>query len=206
MLKWEEALRTRKLLTAKRYEAMWSPVKLNDGKEHPYGFGWMFAKMNGQPMIEHGGAWQGFKAHIVMYPAQKLSVITFANLAQGNATAIAHGIAAIVDPTLAPKPVVDPDPAFTANSKILLQEVIDSKADMTKFRENVAKGIAASREGLDGFIEQMGAMKLFRFAGKEESEAGTVYRYKVEFANGNATLVVSYGKDGKITGYGLSPA
>lgn len=206
MLKWEEALRTRKLLSAKSYEAMWSPVKLNSGKEHPYGFGWMFAKVNDQPIIEHGGAWQGFKAHIAMYPEQKLSVITFANLSQANATAIAHGVAARIDPTLAPKAAVDPDPASTANAKILLQEVLDGKADMTKFTEGLAKGIAASREGLDGFIKQMGAMKNFLFFGKTDAESGTVYRYRIEFEHGEATLVVTINKEGKIAGYGLTPS
>lgn len=206
MLKWEEALRTRKLLTAKSYEAMWSPVKLNSGKEHPYGFGWMFAKINDQPIIEHGGAWQGFKAHIVMYPAQKLSVITFANLAQANATAIAHGVAAIVDPTLAPKPVVDPDPAFTANAKVLFQEVLDGKADMTKFRENVARGIEASRDDIAAYMLRVGNMESFVFVSRGDSPGLTVYRYKLEFEHGGSWLVVSYATDGKITGYDLTPA
>ncbi|MEQ1646014.1 MAG: serine hydrolase domain-containing protein, partial [Pyrinomonadaceae bacterium] len=68
MIKWDEALSAGKLLKKESYDLMWSPVKLNNGTTHPYGFGWMFGDVNGKKLIEHGGAWQGFKAHIARYP------------------------------------------------------------------------------------------------------------------------------------------
>jgi len=40
MAKWDAALYTEKLLKKSSLEQMWTPVKLNDGKTHPYGFGW----------------------------------------------------------------------------------------------------------------------------------------------------------------------
>ena len=124
MIKWDEALRSGKLLKKSSFDEMWSPVKLNDGNTHAYGFGWGVKKVNGKRLVEHGGAWQGFKAQISRYPDDKLTVIVLANLAQTNQSKIAHDIAAIVDPSLKPKAVADPDPAFTQRTRELLVAVL----------------------------------------------------------------------------------
>ena len=47
MAKWDAALYTEKLLKKSSLEQMWTPVKLNDGKSHPYGFGWSLADVRG---------------------------------------------------------------------------------------------------------------------------------------------------------------
>ena len=103
MAKWDAALYTEKLLKKSSLEQMWTPVKLNDGKTHPYGFGWAVSEVRGRRLIEHGGAWQGFKAHISRYVDEKMTVILFANQIRANQTKLAHGVAAIVLPDLAPK-------------------------------------------------------------------------------------------------------
>ena len=101
MAKWDAALYTEKLLKKSSLEQMWTPVKLNNGKTHPYGFGWMLGEVRGHRIIEHGGAWQGFKSFIARYVDDKLTVIVFANLAQARQERIAHGVAAIYNPKLA---------------------------------------------------------------------------------------------------------
>lgn len=103
MAKWDAALYTEKLLKKSSLEQMWTPVKLNDGKTHQYGFGWAIGEMRGHRIVEHGGAWQGFKAHISRYVDDKLTVIVFANLIQANQTKLARGVAAILNPELAPQ-------------------------------------------------------------------------------------------------------
>jgi hypothetical protein len=91
-----------RLLSQRSLRQMWTPVKLNNGKTHDYGFGWGLGYVRRHRIIEHGGAWQGFKAPITRYVDDKLTVIVFANLAQANPGKIAHGIAAIYNPELAP--------------------------------------------------------------------------------------------------------
>jgi CubicO group peptidase (beta-lactamase class C family) len=104
MAKWDAALYTEKLLKRSSLEEMWTPVKLNDGKTHPYGFGWALGSVRGHRMIEHGGAWQGFKAHISRYPDDKLTVVVFANQVRANPAKLAHRVAELFDPGLAPPP------------------------------------------------------------------------------------------------------
>jgi len=100
MAKWDAALSGEKLLRRTSLDAMWTPVKLNDGSTAPYGFGWFLHEVNGHRVIEHGGSWQGFKACIARYVDDRLTVIAFANLAGARLDTIVGRVAATCDPAL----------------------------------------------------------------------------------------------------------
>jgi CubicO group peptidase (beta-lactamase class C family) len=95
MAKWDAALYTEKLVKRASLETMWTPVKLNDGKTHPYGFGWTLARVRGHRVVEHGGSWQGFKSQISRYVDDRLTVVVFANVSRANPAKIAHAVAAL---------------------------------------------------------------------------------------------------------------
>ena len=102
--KWDEALAAEKLLSHAGYEQMWTPVKLNDGSNAPYGFGWQIGKTNsGRRLLEHGGAWQGFVSYIGRYPDDRLTVVVFCNRAAASAGYIAKRVAGFYLPELAPR-------------------------------------------------------------------------------------------------------
>ena len=79
MAQWDAALLGDKLLKSSSKEAMWTPVKLSDGKTHPYGFGWALAPENGHKCISHGGAWQGFTTYIARYVDDHITIIVLTN-------------------------------------------------------------------------------------------------------------------------------
>lgn len=101
--KWDAALYTEKLLKRATLEQMWTPVKLNNGTTHPYGFGWALGEVRGHRIVEHGGSWQGFKSHIARYVNDKLTIVVFANQARANPAKFTHGIAAIINSELTAK-------------------------------------------------------------------------------------------------------
>jgi CubicO group peptidase (beta-lactamase class C family) len=104
MAKWDEALDKQTLLTPESFEQMWTPLKLNDGKEESYGFGWNIEKNAlGHRLIEHGGAWQGFATYIGRHPDEHLSVVVLCNRAGANAAYIANVVAAFYVLDLAPR-------------------------------------------------------------------------------------------------------
>ena len=103
MAKWDAALSPDKLLKKSSLEQMWTPVTLNNGKTHGYGFGWFVGNVHDQRVVEHGGSWQGFKSHIARYPDNGLTIVVFANLAQADTAALAHAVAGIWDPKLETK-------------------------------------------------------------------------------------------------------
>lgn len=112
LAKWDEALDAKKLLSAAGYEQMWTPVKLNNGRTAPYGFGWGIRKTDsGHPVVEHGGAWQGFASYIARYPEDRLTVAILCNRAGADGGYIAKRVAEFYLPEVAPRPrvAVKPD-------------------------------------------------------------------------------------------------
>jgi CubicO group peptidase (beta-lactamase class C family) len=103
MVKWDAALNSERLLKRARLDQMWTQVKTSDGQVKPYGFGWAIVDANGHRLIEHGGAWQGFKTHIARYIDDRLSVIVLANLANADPARIAHIVAGFYVPEVAPR-------------------------------------------------------------------------------------------------------
>jgi CubicO group peptidase (beta-lactamase class C family) len=103
LAKWDEALRTRKLISRTGYEQMWMPVRLNNGTTAPYGFGWRITNDSGHQVLEHGGAWQGFASYIVRYPDDQLTVAVLCNRAGSSASYIAKRIAGLYLPSVAPR-------------------------------------------------------------------------------------------------------
>lgn len=105
LAKWDEALEQGKLISKAGYDALWSPVKLNDGSTAPYGFGWSIHQAaNGHRLLEHGGAWQGFTTCIARYPDDRLTVVVLCNLAGATPSFIAHRVAGMYEPALVPPP------------------------------------------------------------------------------------------------------
>ncbi len=97
LAKWDAALYTEKLLKRSSFDEMWTPVKLKNGKPNKdgYGFGWFIAQEHGHRIIQHDGAWQGFKTSINRYVDDKLTVVVLANLAEAKPEDIAKHIAEI---------------------------------------------------------------------------------------------------------------
>ena len=205
MIKWDEALSNEKLLKKASLNEMWTPVNLNGGKTHPYGFGWALRNVNGHRVIEHGGAWQGFKAHIARFPESNLTVIVFANLIQANQSRLANGVAAILDPELKPRPITDLDPAFTAKTKELLEAVLNAKADLTRFTPEVQKAITDSNDRVIAFVKTMGPLQKFSLMERSENGEGIRYRYQLEYTGMTLYLAMAVNKDGKISGFALQP-
>ena len=96
--KWDAALSTEKLLKKASLEQMWTPVKLNSGKTHPYGFGWAVGNKDGKRFIHHGGAWQGFVSYIIRYLDDRITVVVLANRAGANPGTIAQKVAGLYLP------------------------------------------------------------------------------------------------------------
>jgi CubicO group peptidase (beta-lactamase class C family) len=108
MLAWDRGLRAGTLLSPAGWQALYTPVRLNDGSTYPYGFGWGVDRAAGAARYHHTGSWQGFKTAISRYIGADLSIIVLANLAEANPARFVDGIARLIDPALAEPPVESP--------------------------------------------------------------------------------------------------
>ena len=111
LAKWDGALYGEQLLKHSSLERMWTVFPLNDGKPNPghYGFGWEMFTVHGHKLIEHGGAWQGFRSHIARYVDDGITVVVLSNVGPSRPGRIAHGIAGLCDPALTPEANADVD-------------------------------------------------------------------------------------------------
>jgi CubicO group peptidase (beta-lactamase class C family) len=91
MFKWNEALFSDKLLSAKSREVMMTPVLQN------YGYGIAIETKFNRKMISHGGGINGFSTMLSRFPEEKLTVVVLRNADYGipNPGRIAQDLAAI---------------------------------------------------------------------------------------------------------------
>ncbi|HEV2704659.1 MAG TPA: serine hydrolase domain-containing protein [Pyrinomonadaceae bacterium] len=76
-------------------KAMLTTGKLNSGESLPYAAGLVVGDYKGLPMVSHSGAWAGYRADMIRFPEQKLSVICLSNFGGANPTLMAQRVAEI---------------------------------------------------------------------------------------------------------------
>ncbi|MCI0458610.1 MAG: serine hydrolase [Gemmataceae bacterium] len=103
LAKWDAALYADELFSPQQREMMWTPVKLNDGSERPYGFGWRVDKVGKHRQVHHAGTIAGFRAEMTRFVDDQLTVIVLTSLVQALPERIALGVAALYLPDLLPK-------------------------------------------------------------------------------------------------------
>ena len=80
MARFDIALDRHVLLKPETQARAWTPFVSNAGQPLPYGLGWYVRDYGGARIIWHGGNWGvGFSAIYVKIPAERLSLIMFAN-------------------------------------------------------------------------------------------------------------------------------
>ena len=191
LAKWDAALYTEKLIKRTSLDQMWTPVKLNDGKTYPYGFGWRVAEMNGHRLIEHGGSWQGFTAGISRYVDDKLTVVALTNLDSRHSRPddIIHGVAGIYIPALMPpapaKSIEDKEPQVTLLFSDLLQKIGQGKADAGAFTEEARKKwFPGHVKEFQEDLEDFGPAKAVDLLERKEEAGLRSYVYRLTFEDG----------------------
>lgn len=142
---WERVLRRRELLDADSYAAWWTPVVLEGGDAFPYGFGWNISDQRGRRVIEHGGAWQGFKTYFARYVEDGLTVAVLANVSSVDPGLLAREIAGRVDRDLALPDVGD---AGDESAPLVgnLRDVLEAWADW-RVSPHMGRALARTRSG-----------------------------------------------------------
>ena len=69
--------------------------RLTSGDSIPYAFGLIHGSYRGQPIIEHGGAYGGYRTQLLRFPVQRFAVVTLCNAATANASRLSQSVAAV---------------------------------------------------------------------------------------------------------------
>lgn len=202
MVKWEAALNARKLLKPQSYEAMWSPVQLNDGSTYPYGFGWRLDTINGKRIIDHTGSWQGFESTIKRYPEGRLGIVVFANLHRSNPYKIASRIMELYQPELARpklKPIRDTEPQVTLLAGTFITKLIDSTLTPDMFTKEFGNDFLPYSHRASAYLKKHGRFERLELLDRRELDnQRRLYHYRLFFSHEVLELLLTLDKDNKI--------
>ncbi|MFK8011295.1 MAG: serine hydrolase domain-containing protein [Marinicellaceae bacterium] len=91
--KWDDAYYKSETLSQAFWKIMTQTGKLNNGEDIDYASGLLISQHKGLNTVSHGGAFVGFRAELLRFPDQKLSVAIFANRGDANPSSMAYQVA-----------------------------------------------------------------------------------------------------------------
>ena len=94
--KWDDAFYNGNVLSKEFWQKMTQKGKLNSGEIIDYAAGLMIDEYKGLKTIRHGGAFVGFRAEILRFPEEQLSIAIFANRGDANPSKKANQVADIM--------------------------------------------------------------------------------------------------------------
>jgi len=95
MLRWDENFYNGTVGGPEVIATMQKPAVLNNGKQQTYALGLMVDNYRGLHTVSHGGAWAGYRAELLRFPEQHLSVACLCNLARINPSLLARRVAEV---------------------------------------------------------------------------------------------------------------
>lgn len=94
--KWDDAYYNSEVLSKSFWAMMTEQGTLNNGEKIDYASGLFIGEYKGLKTISHGGAFVGFRAEMIRFPEQHLSIAVFANRGDANPTNKAYEVADIL--------------------------------------------------------------------------------------------------------------
>ncbi len=208
LAKWDAALYRDAPVRQSLLKESWTPVKLNGGGTYDYGFGWFLGKLGDTPIVEHGGDIPGFNSDILRVPSKQVSIIVLCNADPGIATPVAHGLAALVDPTLKAeaKGIEDKDPRITAAHKALLAAFANGTVKEDGFTDEMRKKLFPNLAvTVKQFLGEMGSIERFVLMSDTARDGTRARAYRATIGGQDLNMIVVTNKNGKIAGFSLTP-
>jgi hypothetical protein len=95
--RWDENFYANRLgqRTPALIEQLLTTGPLNDGETLDYAFGLRLSTFRGLPMVSHGGSFVGFRAEMIRFPEQRLSVACLCNSSTADPSRLARQVAEV---------------------------------------------------------------------------------------------------------------
>ena len=95
LLRWDNNFYAPKVGGQRLLEELHRTGKLENGSPLTYAAGLRVDEFRGLRQVSHGGAWGGYRAELVRFPEQKLSVAALCNVGNAGPSALARTVASI---------------------------------------------------------------------------------------------------------------
>jgi D-alanyl-D-alanine carboxypeptidase len=193
LAKWEAALNGERVLKRSSLEQMTTPVTLNSGVTHPYGFGWELGQVAGRRRVSHAGKWIGFAAQLDRYSDDGLTVIVLSNLAESDPARLARMIAGTFVPALAPAryaPIEDHEPAVTARLADVVRRTAEEKLGPGDFAAETWAHVQPLMAQMSRDFTRFGPLRQLTLVERSEVDGNRSYRYRAQF--GRTSLIFHF--------------
>jgi CubicO group peptidase (beta-lactamase class C family) len=210
MVKWDAALSANKLLPKKRWDEMWTAVKLNDGSSFPYGFGWHVQTEPDDPgrVIWHGGGDPGFLSADFHWIDDRTTVIVFLTAGsswlpngQDSSGDIGLGVSRRYIPRLVSKPIEDTAPQITAKMKTVLETLISGTLDANLISPKWSGKKVSGIKQWASQLSDLGKMKSFLPIWKDVRLGR--YDYRARYAKEALHFGATLDENGKVSSIDL---
>jgi CubicO group peptidase (beta-lactamase class C family) len=203
---WDRGLREKKVLSANSWATINTPVTLTSGRRYPYGFGWSIDTVAGQLRIHHGGAWQGFQTYISRYLGDDVTIVALSNLGASNPGAIVDGIAAVMNPALAPRapaPIADTDPKIRQRLETILAATRDGTLSPNDFAYLRAGFFPNAANAYKAALAGVGAPDKVTLLERQQLGDDVISTYEVVYGGRTFTVRLGLAPDGKVSVFAL---
>jgi CubicO group peptidase (beta-lactamase class C family) len=208
LVAWDRGLRAGAILSSASWAQVFEPVKLNSGRSFPYGFGWDVEDFADQKVQRHGGSWQGFRADLVRYLGDELTIAVLANLAEAEPDRISDGIAGILNPKLARpelEPIPDREPQVTARLEGLLAAAREGRLVPEQFAYIRAGFFPETAEAYVELLGGHGEPERIELIERRELGDDRIYGYRMVYADARLRVMLGLAPDEQISAFYIWP-
>lgn len=129
------------------FQMMQTVDKLNNGEENSYAFGVVIENINGHRSVGHGGSIGGFRANIITYPDEELSIAILTNFSSAPSGLKLNAISEfLLGEAVEEEPVEVRDPVKTI--KLSNKKLADYEGSYWHSKENIARKIYLKNDTL----------------------------------------------------------
>jgi len=93
LILWDQALREGTMISREVDARMRTSVRLNDGREMGYGFGWGLSRYRGRAVTHHAGGVPGYSSFVGRFLEDHMTIIVLSNIGLFDAAGLAKEIA-----------------------------------------------------------------------------------------------------------------
>jgi CubicO group peptidase (beta-lactamase class C family) len=212
LIQWTRAPGDGRVLDPQSWAQVFEPARLRSGRLYPYGFGWFVDTIAGMPVRRHCGDWRGYRDCLAIFPENDLTVIVLTNLGEAYPSVILNGVAAIVDPRLAPPepvPIADAEPAVTDRLRRLL---VAPRPPHGPSRDLPARLWPMFASDMKGYKEslptlhELGPLERLELVSRREIGDDVGYLYLARYPGRTLEVAFGVGPGGTISHFSLRPS
>lgn len=202
LAKFEEALRTGKILKPETVKKTQTPFRLNGGRNGSYGFGWFIRKLYGNTIVSHGGNTTGYAASVSRFMEHDLTVVVMCNLYNVLGDELARNIAEKYIPSLNSKNLKEQSDPDTKRTEMVLgvvkslasgQAPVDGLDPAYKARLDTPRGKMSL-----GSLAPLREVDKLSFLMDEDSDPDRTLRYRAKVGKKVFLIAVVLTKDSKV--------